>query len=367
MKRGCTQCGECLNVCPVYALFKREEYAPKGKRLLLEAIDPEYGGSPDSPMPWEDIRELARLCAGCERCQRACARKLSTCDLLAEARSRNPHWTQALWDVWIRRVGPLWPMAGKIAMFAPDAIIPGALRSSVDTARALVDLPPCEPWVKLRPAQKVNGTKVALFSGCTAKNARPRWIAKAHELLEGWGYELLDTSDFACCGGTLHHAGQLGVVDGPGDQPGQRHLARLRGVARGHGIERGQDAQAARVQVLLADAGAAWALRQVGRAAVLAGQETAGQAVVADHGQPLGQRQIAQRAVEAGTVEQVVFGLQHGVARQALRGGHVRPDTPNEIQLFAGAGIVADSDPAVELAETGAKFIPMLQALGLEP
>ncbi|HMQ66410.1 MAG TPA: chorismate-binding protein, partial [Arachnia sp.] len=35
--------------------------------------------------------------------------------------------------------------------------------------------------------------------------------------------------------------------------------------------------------------------------------------------------------------------------------------------LFAGAGIVADSDPAVELAETGAKFIPMLQALGLEP
>ena len=51
----------------------------------------------------------------------------------------------------------------------------------------------------------------------------------------------------------------------------------------------------------------------------------------------------------------------------ALRGGHVRPDTPNEIQLFAGAGLVADSDPAVELAETGAKFIPMLQALGLEP
>ena len=49
----------------------------------------------------------------------------------------------------------------------------------------------------------------------------------------------------------------------------------------------------------------------------------------------------------------------------ALRGGQVRPDTPNEIQLFAGAGIVADSDPAAELAETGAKFVPMMQALGL--
>ena len=50
----------------------------------------------------------------------------------------------------------------------------------------------------------------------------------------------------------------------------------------------------------------------------------------------------------------------------ALRGGQVRPDTPQEIQLFAGAGIVADSDPSVELAETGAKLVPMLQALGLD-
>lgn len=49
----------------------------------------------------------------------------------------------------------------------------------------------------------------------------------------------------------------------------------------------------------------------------------------------------------------------------ALRGGQVRPQSPDEIQLFAGAGIVADSSPGAELAETGAKFIPMLQALDL--
>lgn len=49
----------------------------------------------------------------------------------------------------------------------------------------------------------------------------------------------------------------------------------------------------------------------------------------------------------------------------ALRGGQVRPDRPDQIQLFAGAGIVADSSPEAELNETAAKFIPMLQALGL--
>lgn len=50
----------------------------------------------------------------------------------------------------------------------------------------------------------------------------------------------------------------------------------------------------------------------------------------------------------------------------ALRGGSVTPEAPERIRVFAGAGIVADSDPASELAETRAKFLPMLQALGLE-
>ncbi len=50
----------------------------------------------------------------------------------------------------------------------------------------------------------------------------------------------------------------------------------------------------------------------------------------------------------------------------ALRGGHVRQDQPERIRLFAGAGIVADSEPCAEVDETRAKFLPMLQALGLE-
>lgn len=49
----------------------------------------------------------------------------------------------------------------------------------------------------------------------------------------------------------------------------------------------------------------------------------------------------------------------------ALRGGQIQPESPSEIQLFAGCGLVSDSDPEAELAETKAKFLPMLQALGL--
>lgn len=51
-----------------------------------------------------------------------------------------------------------------------------------------------------------------------------------------------------------------------------------------------------------------------------------------------------------------------GEFRVALRSALV---APGRIDLFAGAGIVADSDPAAELAETTAKFGPLLNALDL--
>ncbi|AZL05089.1 isochorismate synthase [Brevibacterium aurantiacum] len=48
----------------------------------------------------------------------------------------------------------------------------------------------------------------------------------------------------------------------------------------------------------------------------------------------------------------------------ALRCGQL--EDRNRIRLFAGAGIMPDSDPLAEVAETEAKFAPMRRALGLE-
>ena len=45
----------------------------------------------------------------------------------------------------------------------------------------------------------------------------------------------------------------------------------------------------------------------------------------------------------------------------ALRCGRVSGRT---VQVFAGCGIVADSEPEAELAETRAKLVPMVEALG---
>jgi menaquinone-specific isochorismate synthase len=47
----------------------------------------------------------------------------------------------------------------------------------------------------------------------------------------------------------------------------------------------------------------------------------------------------------------------------ALRCGAFEPANPSQLRLFAGCGVVAGSDPASELAESDAKFVPMRDAL----
>ncbi len=50
----------------------------------------------------------------------------------------------------------------------------------------------------------------------------------------------------------------------------------------------------------------------------------------------------------------------------ALRSGWLHPNDPRRISIYAGCGIVAESEPAEEYAETVAKLLPMRQALGLD-
>jgi glycolate oxidase iron-sulfur subunit len=197
----------------VYRRFGREEYSPKAKRLLMEPLDEEFA-DPEmgAELAWEQVRELARLCAGCGRCRTACARKLSTADLLAKARAAHPHWTQQFWELWITRMGPAWLSLGYLAAAVPGWCAPEPLKPMLATAKALVDKGDATVWAKLAkdPATQVDGTRpVALFPGCTARNVRGRWTKKAGALLRAWGYTLLTASDFGCCGGTMHHAGRL--------------------------------------------------------------------------------------------------------------------------------------------------------------
>ncbi len=49
----------------------------------------------------------------------------------------------------------------------------------------------------------------------------------------------------------------------------------------------------------------------------------------------------------------------------ALRSGRLHPDDPRTMTIYAGCGIVSESDPAEEYAETQAKLLPLREAIGL--
>ena len=144
MKRGCTQCGDCLDVCPIFALYRREEYSPKGKRLLMEPLD--GWGASETPLPWKTIRRLSRLCAGCGRCARRCARKLSTSELLADLRSQHPHWTQF---VWISGFGGL-ARSGRLPDASPRCLF----------CRAVRRWKPPAPYCHRRPPRRGDGSSL---------------------------------------------------------------------------------------------------------------------------------------------------------------------------------------------------------------
>ena len=91
-------------------------------------------------------------------------------------------------------------------------------------------------------------------------------------------------------------------------------------MPRRDGVERGEDAEATRIEIF-ADATAARAFAEIGIAAVLAAEKPSGQAEIGDDADLLHDAEVEQRAVEAGTVVEIVFRLQHLVARQRfLRG-----------------------------------------------
>lgn len=216
-RRGCTQCGSCVNTCPVYAHTRREEATPKAKQELL-ALLARKDGTDTRPVPvlgeGEDIgvRALLRLanrCVCCERCLAVCPRGLSVPEVLNEARARHPVWQQMAWKRWIGAGDLLWPVARAAAPLFPASLLPARLSIMRAQAGAMAEQAPVEPWIELaRDAPDVlAGRDVTLFGGCTATRLRPSWMAKARRALGRLGGHVVDGRGFGCCGGTFEHGG----------------------------------------------------------------------------------------------------------------------------------------------------------------
>ncbi|MDO4783630.1 MAG: chorismate-binding protein, partial [Propionibacteriaceae bacterium] len=82
-------------------------------------------------------------------------------------------------------------------------------------------------------------------------------------------------------------------------------------------------------------------------------------------GVPAGELRARHAGIDRGRYAGPVGWIDaHGDGEWALALRCGQLTGPNELRLFAGVGIVADSDAADEFAETAAKFVPMRDALG---
>ncbi len=204
--RGCTQCGNCLITCPLFRATRREEYSPKAKQDLLE-----LGAQGAMGLDWEKVVTLSGRCVSCERCLRACSRKLSVPEALSRARAKNPRWQQYFWREWVKRGAHLWPLAARLSSLAPKGVLPEGLRVMHNAAEAMNALPERPAWFALADdtPQTAQGVDVVFFGGCTAGRLRPAWVRKTESTLRAMGANLKPSTGFVCCGGTYEHAGMI--------------------------------------------------------------------------------------------------------------------------------------------------------------
>ncbi len=197
-KGACIACGKCLSFCPVLLATLQEEFSPKAKNQLFEALE-----NSDTQLDERLVKKLAEMCVSCGRCTNACPQGLSVPNKLAVLRKKHPGWEQYLWDLWISKGDLFWPALGTIGKALGECQGKGRLSS----IRAMAPFPEISPWVKVLNYDKSGqGKKALFFAGCTANRVRREWVKKATTLLENLGYTHSEEK-MECCGGTLLSAG----------------------------------------------------------------------------------------------------------------------------------------------------------------
>ncbi len=199
----CILCGRCLSVCPLFAATGREELSPRSKFGLARAV---AEGRADVTRRTAEI--LSTVCLSCGKCENACPLGLCGPDLVAELRAAHPGFAGFLWKLWVERAGLMWPLARSISRILPRNLPIEAVSRAQHALEALGPAKAPAPWLFPETFDRRHaGKKAAIFAGCVAEHANPRWKEGAARLLAGLGIEVLPDPGFTCCGCTLGHAG----------------------------------------------------------------------------------------------------------------------------------------------------------------
>jgi glycolate dehydrogenase iron-sulfur subunit len=233
----CVHCGFCLQACPTYLATGDEADSPRGRIVLMRALD-------RGEIPPTDPALVQHLdaCLGCRGCEPVCPSGVgygrgleSARRLLAERRGLRP---LARLVLAVFRRSFLWRTAFGGARVARDTGLAGRWAGGGRFGFSMGMVAATEPGgagrrgargggATLRPSDDPAGPTVALFRGCVMDVLFDHVHEATRITLERNGYRVVEVSGQACCGALHDHAG-----DYAGAQAlARRNLAALRGRA----------------------------------------------------------------------------------------------------------------------------------------
>ena len=213
---ACVHCGFCLPACPTYLATGDESDSPRGRIVLMRALE---RGELDADDP--ALVQHLDACLGCRGCEPVCPSGVQYGRGLEEARARLaeanglPLLARSILTVFRRRWlwRPLFTMARWLRATELPARLAGPGRVGFGMAMLASTTPDRadRPVLPARPARSARPV-VALFRGCVMDTLFAHVHAATIRTLEMNGYEVVEAEGQSCCGALHDHAGDPGAA-----------------------------------------------------------------------------------------------------------------------------------------------------------
>ncbi|HET8622511.1 MAG TPA: (Fe-S)-binding protein [Gemmatimonadales bacterium] len=221
----CVHCGFCLPACPTYLATGDEADSPRGRIVLMRALE-------RGELPADDPALIEHLdaCLGCRGCEPACPSGVGYGRGLEAARDRLyrarqlPLVARVLLGVFAREAAwrPLFTLARGLRATGIPRALAGAGRLGFGMGmlaasgmarwpggRMASDAGNHQRHSRIPPAIRPPGhlPSVALFRGCIMDTLFGHVHDATRRTLEANGYEVVDVKRQVCCGALHEHAG----------------------------------------------------------------------------------------------------------------------------------------------------------------
>ena len=211
----CVHCGFCLPACPTYLATGDEADSPRGRIVLMRALERGDVSATDAAL----IQHLD-ACLGCRGCEPVCpsgvgyGRGLEAArELLGRARGFRPL-ARAVLMVFERTW--IWRTLFGAARLLRDLRLADLLAGSSRARFGMAMLAATRPMRKVSraPGRSTSGPTVALFRGCVMNALFDHVHDSTRRTLEANGYRVVEVRGQVCCGALHEHAGDRTTAAG---------------------------------------------------------------------------------------------------------------------------------------------------------